>query len=692
MAEIADPADAALLACEDGLLDIYADLGALYRPKTEDRARRAGAAHREHAGALRVVPAVARRRCAPALPAGYRARLERALGRFGVSSLERTPALESALMWLFRSFTRVGELSPVVSAILQRRMAHRDVLAGPSGGAATKARLERLTAATQGRQQAVADLARDLRFHCFDEPPMEAAAAELRAEMAGHLAHLARQPDSADRADRIERLVWCPQPMRSLLLDVAGATTRRRLPRCVAWCSRCTSGASTASARSARSHFGRGRRVRATPTADYTLDGEKVRLVVGYLPLAASCRRGRLRSPRTSRPWPPRASWSSTSQPGAKASTPRSPRPRQRGGRHPDARAPSAARCSAIDVAVTSASAPRAEHMRTHNVTFVEAGRRGVRREPAVPRPAPDARQAPGDLAPVQLRARAAAVAGRRAPVPRRGPQQPRRPAAVRAGRDPRARRRRAIRQRARCLTRDSNAPVCSRWRRCGPSSRATRPRDRPVANRLVLDVGAPWTLPPSTSMRSPDASRRSPPRVGLEKVVLKVRHPRRQRGRRPARRRAEVRGRRALASWSPRVAPAPSRFARWARYQQKVLTAARFGSPYPYEIVRLFTQRGAGSGSAGRQLPGARPRRRRPAGARPARTGDQLGPPDRRTDHQPHRRGAGRNAARRAAVRSRPKGSAIWPNRNAAASMPRSPTRRSTACRWSGSRCAAAR
>jgi len=31
--------------------------------------------------------------------------------------------------------------------------------------------------------------------------------------------------------------------------------------------------------------------------------------------------------------------------------------------------------------------------------------------------------------------------------------------------------------------------------------------------------------------------------------------------------------------------------------YQQKVLTAARFGSPYPYEIVRLLTQRGTGNG-----------------------------------------------------------------------------------------------
>ena len=31
--------------------------------------------------------------------------------------------------------------------------------------------------------------------------------------------------------------------------------------------------------------------------------------------------------------------------------------------------------------------------------------------------------------------------------------------------------------------------------------------------------------------------------------------------------------------------------------YQQKLLTAARFGSPYPYEIARLFTSGGAGCG-----------------------------------------------------------------------------------------------
>ena len=41
------------------------------------------------------------------LPAAYRERLQQALARFGVPGLERSPALESALMWLFRSFARV---------------------------------------------------------------------------------------------------------------------------------------------------------------------------------------------------------------------------------------------------------------------------------------------------------------------------------------------------------------------------------------------------------------------------------------------------------------------------------------------------------------------------------------------------------------------------------------------------------
>ncbi len=99
----------------------------------------------------------------------------RALARYGVRSLERTPELEAAVMWLFRSFARLAELHGVVIAILQRRLEHRArCVVGPA-----EARPARPAGrATQGRQQAVADLARDMLFHFFDEPSMEAAASE----------------------------------------------------------------------------------------------------------------------------------------------------------------------------------------------------------------------------------------------------------------------------------------------------------------------------------------------------------------------------------------------------------------------------------------------------------------------------------------------------------------------------------
>jgi hypothetical protein len=283
MAEIADPDDEALLACENGLLDIYADLGALYRPKTEDEPDEL-ALHTENTQAHFVAFLQWLDPVRAALPPGFRAGLEQALGRFGVTGLERTPALESALMRLFRSFTRVDELTAVVSAILQRRMDHRRVLQA-TADAATKARLDRLTAATQGRQQAVADLARDLRFHGFDEPPMQVAADELLAEMAAHLAHLSQHPDSADRAARIERLVWCPQPVSPLLLsswrdDAAALPALRRLVLEVhirRYYRNC---------RLDEIRFGEAGAL-AYAGVDYSLDGEQAHLVVVYLPLHA---------------------------------------------------------------------------------------------------------------------------------------------------------------------------------------------------------------------------------------------------------------------------------------------------------------------------------------------------------------------------------------------------------------------
>ena len=80
-----------------------------------------------------------------------------------------------------------------------------------------RARLDRL-AAIQGRQQVVADLARDVRFHYFDEPLLAVTVADEYARVQRDLDALADDPGGAERAERIDRLVGCPQPLRAELL------------------------------------------------------------------------------------------------------------------------------------------------------------------------------------------------------------------------------------------------------------------------------------------------------------------------------------------------------------------------------------------------------------------------------------------------------------------------------------------
>ena len=589
MAEIADAADPALLACEDGLLDIYADLGALYRPKTEDEpdevSLRTQDTQEYFVAFLQWLDAER-----AALPAGYRAGLCQALDRFGVASLDRTPALESALMRLFRSFARVAELTPVVSAILQRRMDHRAHLLA-AAGPAMKARLDRLTLATQGRQQAVADLARDLRFHYFDEPPMEAAAAELRAEMATHLAHLAKQPDSDDRARRMARLVWCPQPMSALLQSTwrqesATATALRHLVLEV--------------------HIRRYYRIcelgpmRYGPfngsfyaASEYTLGDERAHLIVAYLPLQQLPDLARSLAPTLSALDPARGvvvdvvAWSQGDALDAAETAQRI--------------AATLADCrfgralQRADVALTWLGTPEVPINVAHTLSFTGVGEGQFEENPVY-----------RDLHPMLARRleiwRLSNFELERRPSPQdvhlffgvaRSNPVDRRLFALAEIRDLDA-----VFDPA---SGESSYPRIERTGLLAMAAMRTElsrftARDRPMANRLVLDVDAPWTL----SAADVEAlARRFAPmaaRAGLEKLVLKVRIPDAAApgGLRDAVLKFEDVGHSTLVS-EGRAGSEPVR--PLGRYQQKLLTAARFGSPYPFEIARLFTHGGGGCG-----------------------------------------------------------------------------------------------
>ncbi len=590
LAEIADPADASLISCEDGLLDIFAELGSLYRPQTEtehdDLAPSSENTQEYLVSFLQWLDADH-----AGLPEDYRARLERALERFGVRGLRRTPELEAALMWLFRSFARVSELSPIVLAILERRLTHRDALQ-PSADAEMRARLDRLAAATQGRQQPVADLARDVRFHFFDEPPLAAAAGELYAEMRDHLEYLANHPDAADRPERIARLVGCPHPLRSMLLAL--------------WRANDDASASALHTLVLEVYLRRFYRTRAIGDitaasydrfhiagADLGDDPDPVHVVTGFLGLddltvwcAAIVDHLEAVPPDTAIVID-LVTWSDDE-----------PRDIAGTAAHVGELLESCGfrrRVDRVDVTVSSTSGRDAEPRRAQSVSFVGDDDGSFTEEPLFRnlhpmlaerleiwrlanfalerRPSPEdvylfdgiAHDNPRDH-------RLFALAEIRALIPAHDP-----------------------------TTGEVTYPQLERMgllAMAAMRSELTRytPRDRPVANRLVLDVHAPWTLAPEES----DAlARRFAPlaaRVGLEKVVLKVRIPDESQtgGLRQAALHIEDVGH-GLIVHEEHAGDQPIR--PLGAYQQKVLTAARFGSPYPYEIVRLFTQHPPGPG-----------------------------------------------------------------------------------------------
>jgi acetyl-CoA carboxylase carboxyltransferase component len=206
--------DAALAAAEEDVLDLFADLAALSRRSPADQAPElveVGAGQEHLLTFLTWLDAER-----SGVPHRFLERLQRALARYGVDSLERTPALEEALFWMYRSFVRLDQLAPALARILERRLA---APRSADDGEALRALLDRLVAAAEGRFQAVSDVARDVRFRTFDEPVMDQARSAVYGEMDAVIDELGGQVEPGRRDDLMRRLVWCHQPLRAKLRD-----------------------------------------------------------------------------------------------------------------------------------------------------------------------------------------------------------------------------------------------------------------------------------------------------------------------------------------------------------------------------------------------------------------------------------------------------------------------------------------
>jgi acetyl/propionyl-CoA carboxylase alpha subunit/acetyl-CoA carboxylase carboxyltransferase component len=574
LGEIAPLDDAALLSCEDSLLDLFADVGGLYRPRTETDDELGSGSAQEFLLAFLQWLDVDR----AGLPDSFAAALEVALARYGVRGLDRTPELDAAVVWMFRSFTRVVALVPVVVSILMRRLRAGALLA-PLAGADMRTRLDRLVTSSHGRHPAVAELARDVRFHYFEEPVLQSLVAASYRESEQALDDLAADLDRPQRAADLHSLVDSPQPQRGPLLRRWVTATDPRFQQALleVYARRYYRTRDLQDLRfvSQGDHL--------LCLADYDWANKHILLVMGYadygdLSGILSAIETVVRSEQTQRAVViDIATWRVADQQDADVQA--AELSELLSGTHFDTPP------WRLDLTVTNTGGQAAEHFRTQHMTF---------------RPAPD-----GGFAEELIYRNLHPMLAKRMDQWRLANfRLERLPSAEDvylfhgvAHENPSDHRLFAMAE-VRDLTvvpGPDGAPTYPWLERTGLMALAAirqalteyAPRERPKANRAVLFIRPPWRIAPESWPTVAESFSRLSEGAGLERVVLRVSIPQPDGGLRESALHVEGIGGGGLTITEHPPGDEPVR--PMTRYRQKVLVAERFGVPYPYEIVRML-------------------------------------------------------------------------------------------------------
>jgi acetyl/propionyl-CoA carboxylase alpha subunit len=214
ISQLLPPDHRELNRAEDEILGMYVDFSALFR-------RQAGPEDKEDAGRispgeylltyLRTLDGRG-----TSLPGSFLEKVRRALRYYGDDSLDPTPELKGLLLLIYKSHQNMEQRVPVITAILERRLACAAALA-LNAGPEFSLLLERLAAVAKGRFPALSDLAREIRYRYYDLPVFQQARSAAYAEMEDHLAHLLGDTGAGDRAERVQCLVLCPYPLLAML-------------------------------------------------------------------------------------------------------------------------------------------------------------------------------------------------------------------------------------------------------------------------------------------------------------------------------------------------------------------------------------------------------------------------------------------------------------------------------------------
>ncbi len=149
------------------------------------------------------------------LPPDFLNALQRTVRHYGIEILERSPELEDTLFWICKSHQRTSQQAAPILRILKHRLDTLD-LAAFCPDPDFRTLLDRIISITRTSFPTLSDLARELRYRCFDQPLFEEARRTMDATIDQHLDSLATHPNAPDAKNRRQWLIDCPRQLAGI--------------------------------------------------------------------------------------------------------------------------------------------------------------------------------------------------------------------------------------------------------------------------------------------------------------------------------------------------------------------------------------------------------------------------------------------------------------------------------------------
>ena len=199
---------------EEEILSIFVDICALFRRKPGNSDASGGEAPSSEAYLFTYLRMINTQ--GEGLPRTFLEALRRVLAHYGIATLDPSPALEETLLWIYKSHQRMERQNAAILSVLERRLASGEVLS-PEKHDVFRTILDRLISITRGSAPSISDLAREVRYHGFDQPVFESSRKLVYAQLEQQLDYLTAYPDAADRDQRMRAVIDCPQPLATIL-------------------------------------------------------------------------------------------------------------------------------------------------------------------------------------------------------------------------------------------------------------------------------------------------------------------------------------------------------------------------------------------------------------------------------------------------------------------------------------------